>query len=69
MTVPRPESTIGALLTLLPPCTQCGARFYERACGPTHAVIAANPLQHRMFDELVQPLAADPYPAHASKRC
>lgn len=53
---PRPESTVGALLTLLPPCSQCGQRFYDRACGPTHAMIAANPLRHRVFDDLVRPL-------------
>jgi hypothetical protein len=47
---------IAALLTILPPCTQCGHRFYERACGPTHAVIAANPLRHRLFGDLLDPL-------------
>jgi hypothetical protein len=31
----------------MPPCTQCGQPFRESACGPTHAVIAAYPLQHR----------------------
>lgn len=31
----------------MPPCGQCGQRFYETACGPTHAVIAADPVSHR----------------------
>lgn len=30
----------------LPNCGQCGRPFHERACGPTHAVIAADPTQY-----------------------
>jgi hypothetical protein len=59
MSDPRPESLNGALLTMLPPCTQCGHRFYRPACGPNHAVIAANPLRHRRFTDLLSPLLAE----------
>lgn len=30
-------------------CSQCGQRLAERACGPTHAVLKADPTQHRMY--------------------
>lgn len=41
------------LATLLT-CSQCGQRFSERACGPTHAIIAANPAQHRAVAPLIE---------------
>lgn len=41
------------LLGSLPSCSQCGQRFGARACGPTHAIIAADPLRHRMFEALL----------------
>lgn len=30
-------------------CTQCGQRFSDRACGPTHALIASDPTRHRLL--------------------
>lgn len=33
-------------------CTQCGNRFEDRACGISHALIASDPLQHRLVAAL-----------------
>ena len=35
--------------SILPPCSQCGKAFTERACGIAHGIIASDPLRHGIF--------------------
>lgn len=51
MTAPI-EETLAELAQALT-CSQCGQTFATRACGPTHAVIQADPRQHRLIRPLI----------------
>ena len=36
------------------PCSQCGQKLADRACGPTHAILTAQPERHRLLAEVVR---------------
>lgn len=54
--------TAAARLAMLLPCSQCGQQLNARACGPTHAILGADPTRHRIvMDALAEALRdADP---------
>jgi hypothetical protein len=41
------------VLTHLLSCSQCGQKVADRACGPTHAVLQADPWQHNRVQEIL----------------
>lgn len=52
------EETLSDLAAALV-CSQCGKTFNNYACGPTHALIAADPARHRLIATVVDSAVAD----------
>lgn len=43
------RAKIRQVLAEVLPCSQCGGRISDSACGPTHALLQADPAQHRLL--------------------
>lgn len=52
-TTPEETEALGWLAETLG-CSQCGRTFDQPACGPTHALIAADPRRHRLIAPLIE---------------
>lgn len=50
MSEPEELAALAAALS----CSQCGQVFSARACGPTHAIIQADPRRHRLIAPLIR---------------